>query len=163
MAKMHPMKGESREHYRLRVFKVRAASLYDRFIRAAREAQQPIGISRYQLKQKLWDALGTHCSGCGEEITPKNMSADHATPLSQGGASSLENLNVLCRPCNEIKGGLNMKQFAELIAILGTWPITARAEIRGAIRMGRKGIRVFKLQGKKSTAPASGEIQSGGK
>lgn len=44
---------------------------------------------------------GYHCQGCG---TAENLSIDHIVPWSQGGNNTIENLQVLCRPCNSRKG-----------------------------------------------------------
>ena len=44
---------------------------------------------------------GGVCQECG---TDKNLSMDHIKPWSLGGPDTVENLRVLCRPCNSRKG-----------------------------------------------------------
>jgi 5-methylcytosine-specific restriction enzyme A len=42
-----------------------------------------------------------YCSACG---TTSDLTGDHRIPLSKGGTSTLENIQVLCRLCNSSKG-----------------------------------------------------------
>jgi 5-methylcytosine-specific restriction endonuclease McrA len=42
-----------------------------------------------------------YCSACGATT---NLTGDHRIPLSKGGTSTLENIEVLCRRCNSAKG-----------------------------------------------------------
>lgn len=41
------------------------------------------------------------CSACGEI---EGLQLDHIVPLSRGGAMTRENVRVLCRRCNAVKG-----------------------------------------------------------
>jgi len=53
------------------------------------------------LKQLVWLRDGGRCRGCGSTV---ELQFDHIVPLSIGGASSAENLQLLCGPCNRRKG-----------------------------------------------------------
>jgi 5-methylcytosine-specific restriction endonuclease McrA len=44
---------------------------------------------------------GGRCVECGSAF---DIQYDHVIPLSLGGASSAENLQILCAPCNQAKG-----------------------------------------------------------
>lgn len=46
---------------------------------------------------------GERCANCGAE---QNLVLDHVIPIAKGGASRLENLQLLCAECNRIKGKL---------------------------------------------------------
>jgi 5-methylcytosine-specific restriction endonuclease McrA len=47
--------------------------------------------------ERLW---GSFCLKCGALDA---LTWDHVLPLSKGGAHSIDNLQRLCSPCNEIK------------------------------------------------------------
>ena len=43
------------------------------------------------------------------------MVCDHIVPLSKGGDSVLENLQLICRSCNTRKGPLDEKDFLKIV------------------------------------------------
>jgi 5-methylcytosine-specific restriction protein A len=48
-----------------------------------------------------------HCTAACHPImcgSAQDLTGDHITPLSQGGQATLDNIVVLCRPCNSRKG-----------------------------------------------------------
>lgn len=49
----------------------------------------------------VFERDGAFCCRCG---TVANLTLDHITPLARGGANRIENLQVLCQPCNSRKG-----------------------------------------------------------
>ena len=52
------------------------------------------------------------CALCQEhQRNPKNMSLDHIAPRAKGGASSLDNLQLACRACNEERGDRDNEWF----------------------------------------------------
>lgn len=62
-----------------------------------------------KLKQQLPKAVreavyardGRVCAECG---ATENLSIDHIVAVARGGSDALDNLRVLCRPCNSRKG-----------------------------------------------------------
>lgn len=50
---------------------------------------------------KVAIAQQPYCSACA---TTSDLTGDHRVPVSRGGASTLENIEVLCRRCNSSKG-----------------------------------------------------------
>lgn len=48
----------------------------------------------------VWNRDGGKCRWCG---CTENIEYDHVVPISKGGESTLENLQLLCRPCNRKK------------------------------------------------------------
>ena len=44
------------------------------------------------------------CAPCGEHFALDAMEADHIDPWSEGGRTTAENCQMLCRPCNRRKG-----------------------------------------------------------
>lgn len=56
------------------------------------------------IRQDTWNLYGGACYLCGSELDPANWHEDHVTPLSRGGADTLENCRPACPPCNIRKG-----------------------------------------------------------
>lgn len=53
------------------------------------------------VKARVWQRDGGKCTQCGDS---RYLEFDHIIPWSQGGATSVENLQILCRKCNSEKG-----------------------------------------------------------
>lgn len=53
------------------------------------------------VKQFVWMRDGGRCRRCGSAI---ELQFDHVIPVSMGGSSAPENLQILCGPCNRRKG-----------------------------------------------------------
>lgn len=66
--------------------------LKDRFLRSKIPAT---------LRRAVMERDDFRCRHCNSR---HNLGIDHRTPLSRGGATSLENLQLLCGPCNSRKG-----------------------------------------------------------
>lgn len=54
-----------------------------------------------EVKQYVWARDGGRCTLCGS-VT--ELQYDHIIPVSRGGSSEPENLQILCGPCNRRKG-----------------------------------------------------------
>lgn len=52
---------------------------------------------RKKLAPTIYQRDGEICHHCG---TNKNLTIDHIKPISKGGTNDLDNLQVLCLPCN---------------------------------------------------------------
>ena len=51
-------------------------------------------------KRAVWERDGGKCRSCG---STKNIEYDHKHPVSKGGNSEQDNIQLLCRPCNRAK------------------------------------------------------------
>lgn len=80
------------------------------------------------VKAEVWQRDGGICQQCGRRVDRTEIHFDHHVPFSRGGQSTVENLRVLCAPCNLSKGAkmpprADIRIFdepvADLAAILG--------------------------------------------
>ncbi|MBS1211771.1 MAG: endonuclease protein [Proteobacteria bacterium] len=59
-----------------------------------------------------------HCLYCGQRHYHRDLSRDHITPISQGGADAWTNVVTACKRCNNHKAGRTPEQAAmQLLAI----------------------------------------------
>lgn len=80
----------------------------------------------------LRDILDTPCKYCKQILTLENVSIDHIEPFGDSKARKnllikrqmdrIENLQIICRACNAMKGELNDKQFSLLVNFMETNP-----------------------------------------
>lgn len=56
-----------------------------------------------KIKRKVLEQQNGKCKKCGKEITFEEADADHITPWSKGGHTTIENCQILCKSCNRRK------------------------------------------------------------
>jgi hypothetical protein len=54
-----------------------------------------------ELRRQVWERDGGRCVQCGATF---DLQYDHIIPVARGGATSLDNLQLLCGRCNQRKG-----------------------------------------------------------
>ena len=54
-------------------------------------------------KTTLYGDQSGKCNGCGQKFHFKHFTVDHIMPLARGGSNDLENLQLLCYYCNNLK------------------------------------------------------------
>jgi HNH endonuclease len=69
-------------------------------------AAEAAGVSRREvipreIRLAVFERDGGRCVGCGSNF---DIQYDHVIPFSMGGASTVENLQILCADCNRQKG-----------------------------------------------------------
>ena len=57
-----------------------------------------------KMKREAYERQDGICASCGEGFLLEQMEADHITPWSEGGTTTADNCQMLCRRCNRIKG-----------------------------------------------------------
>ena len=64
-------------------------------------------IRRPELIKELVDKYGMVCQGCDRIFDdPRYFHLDHGKPRSDGGATVIDNMNLLCGPCNRTKSNV---------------------------------------------------------
>lgn len=84
------------------------------------EIQKPQGIIPYvltgdehyldlrtfsdKIKLAVWEKQNHKCKICGKEFDIQFMEGDHITPWREGGRTTIDNCQMLCKECNRRKG-----------------------------------------------------------
>ncbi len=88
-----------------------------------------------ELRELILQAYGSGCRYCDRQIILKNMVVDHKIPISKGGTSNIDNLQIICKTSNSMKGSLDEENFSMLLNWLETVPEELSKDIR--IRLAR--------------------------
>src|SRR5262249_19346872 len=74
-----------------------------------------------EVKAQVKARDGYRCLSCGED-TKQRLEIDHVAPSYLGGTNALDNLQTLCRVCNNHKGGINEINFRNRQTLLAGAP-----------------------------------------
>jgi 5-methylcytosine-specific restriction endonuclease McrA len=83
-----------------------------------------------ELRHLVYEAYGKPCKYCGRPITIKNLVFDHIVPISRSGVSNKENLQIICKTSNGMKGSLTEEHFDILLNWLKTVPEELAKDVR---------------------------------
>ena len=53
--------------------------------------------------QELWHKYNGICQGCGNSISIEESTRDHIKSRRRGGSNKRKNIQLMCRPCNQLK------------------------------------------------------------
>ena len=74
---------------------------------ATHKKKKSIYLDRIKAKKDLRKRDGDDCQGCGRNFgDDRYLEVDHKYPKSDGGTNVLDNLVLLCTPCNQLKGNV---------------------------------------------------------
>lgn len=89
-----------------------------------------------QLRELLYAYYGTPCKYCGKRLDMNTLVLDHIIPISKGGSSNIENLQIICRTSNGVKGSLPEEYFYTLLEWLDSVPEDMRKDISTRLARG---------------------------
>jgi 5-methylcytosine-specific restriction endonuclease McrA len=75
--------------------------------RRSKEAGVEFNIELNDIKKMFYDIYGKKCKYCNEVLNIRTIACDHIIPITKGGASTPDNLQLICKRCNTRKGPLN--------------------------------------------------------
>lgn len=77
---------------------------------------KPIDSFLYRLRilrrYCMWRAMNGRCTYCGTPIAFNQTTVDHMVALRMNGTDRSGNIYPACRPCNGLKGSMDLRQFA---------------------------------------------------
>lgn len=81
-----------------------AIAFYRRPVGPIDNKRRPLSLDEkvYVIEANVKKYGYARCVACG---TRADFSFDHKIPLAEGGHNGLDNLQLLCKPCNSKKGG----------------------------------------------------------
>ena len=92
----------------------------ERRVRPTKRVSWPKG-----LKQELMRLQDNTCVYCGFRRTARTLDIDHMIPAVRRGSNDTNNLQVICRPCNQRKGMQTDKEFrARYSRLVPATPLT---------------------------------------
>ena len=93
-------------------------------------------ITSRDIRELFYTIYGNGCRYCTKQLTFRTIACDHIIPLSKGGPSIKENLQLICRTCNTRKGPLQEKDFSLLIQLVEELPDELRTYVMKKLAKG---------------------------
>jgi 5-methylcytosine-specific restriction endonuclease McrA len=87
-------------------------------------------ITVEELRNLVFEQYGTQCKYCDKILKTDIIVFDHIVPISKGGTSNIDNIQLLCRTSNGMKGSLTEDNFELLLEWLKTAPKELQDDIR---------------------------------
>lgn len=91
-----------------------------------------------QLRQLTYEKYGTTCKYLGRPLKLNSMAFDHIIPISKGGTSNIDNIQLICKAANNIKGSLVEEDLIRLLNWLDTVSEELRTDIRIRLAGGKR-------------------------
>ena len=93
----------------------KSSTLRSTLKRRSKEYEVEFNISLEEVRELLYRVYGKKCCYCDCKLLVSNMVCDHILPLSLGGNSTPNNLQMICGRCNTRKGPLTDRNFRKLL------------------------------------------------
>ena len=76
--------------------------------------ERPTPARVRQIKTELFKIQKGKCMYCGHAPGKEYIDLDHKNPLSNGGSNNINNFQMLCGPCNRLKGNRTNTEFRRM-------------------------------------------------
>ena len=86
-------------------------------------------ITLEDIRELALEAYGTQCKYSGRVLKLDNMVFDHRIPISKGGTSNRDNIQVISKFSNNMKGSLEETHFRMLLEWLDTVPEELKKDV----------------------------------
>ena len=70
-------------------------------------------------KPALYSEQQGVCAGCLDHLSIRHLTVDHIVPVSQGGTHGVDNLQLLCHSCNQLKDDKSNKYLIDTLIVQG--------------------------------------------
>lgn len=88
------------------------------------------------VRQMLYENYSHPCKYCKRTLDYKNMVFDHIIPISKDGPSTVDNIQIICKTCNGMKGSLDEEILLDLLDWLKDKPEDVQTDIRARLARG---------------------------
>ncbi len=95
-------------------------------------------ITLDDIREMTCEAYGTECRYTGRQLTLENIVYDHIVPVAKGGPSTKDNIQVISRFANNMKGSLTEEDFLLLLNWLKQLPEHLSKEVAFRLAGGRR-------------------------
>ena len=100
----------------------KSSTLRSTLKRRSKEYEVLFEISLPTIRNLLLRHYSKPCIYCNDILDVSNMVCDHIVPLSSGGPSIVQNLEMICKRCNIRKGPLTGREYRIFITFLEKQP-----------------------------------------
>ena len=88
-----------------------------------------------RIRQLIYDFYGQKCKYCDKILNINTFVFDHIIPISKGGSSNKDNIQLICKTSNGMKGSLSEHHFQMVLDWLETVPEEIKKDI--SVRLAR--------------------------
>jgi len=87
-------------------------------------------VTKEQLTGLVASFYGQPCKYCKTQLTYKNYVCDHIFPLSRGGESEAQNLQIICKRCNTQKGPMLEEEYISILGLIDTFTEESKVYVK---------------------------------
>ena len=92
-------------------------------------------ITVEEIRQLIYNFYGQKCKYCDKILNINTFVFDHIIPISKGGSSNKDNIQLICKTSNGMKGSLSEPHFQMVLDWLDTVPEEIKKDI--SVRLAR--------------------------